>query len=150
MSTKYLDSTGLSYFWGKIKGYFVKDVQINGTSVVTNGVASVPTEVFIATYGATTYADISAALSAGKSVFVNNSGGYLPLVYNGSGRTDGHIFCGVIGDISSSNMLGYACCASNNNWSMRAFTPADSSHTHTKSAITDFFHDHGKQLFIRR
>lgn len=82
-------------------------------------------DIFVATYGSTTYADISSAIDAGKSIWVNNQGGYLPLVYDGRNRQDGHIFCGVIGDMGSTNMLGYGCCASNNNWSMRAFTPQE-------------------------
>ena len=69
MAQKYLDSTGLTYLWGKLKDYFqvklvsgtniktinntsllgsgsinvVTDVQINGTSIVANGVANIPT-----------------------------------------------------------------------------------------------------------
>ena len=82
-------------------------------------------DIFVAAYGSTTYADISSAIDSGKSVWVNNMGGYLPLVYDGRNRQDGHIFCGVIGDMGSTNMLGYGCCASNNSWSMRAFTPQE-------------------------
>ena len=54
----------------------ITDVQVNGTSVVSNKIASVtiPTEIFWCTYGTTTYAEITQALSDGKlpAVFYNS------------------------------------------------------------------------------
>ena len=34
MATKYLDSTGLTYFWGKLKGYFQVKL-VSGTNIKT-------------------------------------------------------------------------------------------------------------------
>lgn len=45
MSVNYLDQTGLSYLWQKIKAKLsgkIDDVKINNTSVVSNGVANIP------------------------------------------------------------------------------------------------------------
>ena len=39
---KVTDPNNLSYFLGKIKAYFVHDVQVDGTSITSSGVASVP------------------------------------------------------------------------------------------------------------
>lgn len=39
---KFLDDTGLGTLWAKIKATFVKDVKIDGTSVVSSGTASIP------------------------------------------------------------------------------------------------------------
>ena len=125
------NSGGAAYQWSNsssslqpllVSGTNIKT--INNTSLLGSGNISI-NQIFVAAYGTTTFADISSAIDAGKSVWVNNMGGYLPLVYDGRNRQDGHIFCGVIGDMSSTNMLGFGCCASNNNWSMRAFTPQE-------------------------
>lgn len=40
--SKFLDKTGLDTLWAKIKSTFVKDVKIDGTSVVSSGTASIP------------------------------------------------------------------------------------------------------------
>lgn len=46
----------------------VQDVTVGGTSVVSNGTAVIPQEVFWATYGTTTATEIDAAVAAGKEV----------------------------------------------------------------------------------
>ena len=51
----------------------VQDVTVGGTSVVSNGTAVIPQEVFWATYGTTTAAEIDAAVAAGKLVMCNYS-----------------------------------------------------------------------------
>lgn len=38
----YLDENGLAHYHEELEGIFVKDVQVNGTSVVSDGVANVP------------------------------------------------------------------------------------------------------------
>lgn len=52
----------------------VSDVQVDGVSVVTEGVAEVPSEVFLATYGTTTSAEIETAYQANKVIAVVYSG----------------------------------------------------------------------------
>lgn len=52
----------------------ITDVQINGTSVVTDGVANVPQELFTVVYGSTTFNEITDAINAGKLPVCMNNG----------------------------------------------------------------------------
>ncbi len=49
-------------------GGMVQDVQVDGVSVVSGGVANIAKEVFVATYGVTTYQEVVNALAANKVV----------------------------------------------------------------------------------
>lgn len=61
------------------------DVQYDGTSVVSNGIASIPKELFICTQNTTTYAEISAAITAGKiPIVVDTSSGTFIAYYQTS------------------------------------------------------------------
>lgn len=55
----------------------VVSAKVDGTTVTTNASGELvsPTEVFIATYGTTTYAEIDAAYTAGKAIFLKRTGG---------------------------------------------------------------------------
>lgn len=66
MAQKYLDSNGLAYFWQKIKAY--GNAHWGGGSSVE--------EIFIATFGETTYQEVADALDAGKIVFAVKSNSY--------------------------------------------------------------------------
>lgn len=106
-------------------------ITLTGSGGTTSSV-TIPDEAFIATYGTTTYTEISNALTDGKIVFVKRNGGYLPLVRDGSGYVDGHVFSGVVGTLNnlSDTQLVYAFCNSQDTWSMQTFTPAERIHTH--------------------
>lgn len=103
----YLDNTGLSYFWGKIKAALnlKQDALVSGTNIKTvnntsllgNGnidISGGGGDVFIAEYGVSTYAEILEAYEDGKAVFCKKvtSSSYqntkvvtiLPLAYIGS------------------------------------------------------------------
>lgn len=80
---KYLDKDGLTYFWGKIKSYVasavkVTDVEVNGTSVVSSGTASVtvPITSAVATgAGAVDLLDVTTSTGATRSLVGVNSNG---------------------------------------------------------------------------
>lgn len=56
----------------------VQDVTVGGTSVVSNGTAVIPQEVFVATYGTTTATEIEAAITANKAIIcIYNGNGYV-------------------------------------------------------------------------
>lgn len=52
----------------------ITDVQINGASVVTDGVANVPQELFTVVYNSTTFSEITDAVNAGKLPVCMNNG----------------------------------------------------------------------------
>lgn len=52
----------------------VSDVQVNGTSVVADGVANVPQELFTVVYNSTTFSEIANAVNAGKLPVCMNNG----------------------------------------------------------------------------
>lgn len=90
---KYLKGDGT---WATVSSGSSTDVQINGTSITSGGVANIVTnsaydassnkiatmsdlpadEVFIATYGTTTFAEITNALSQGKAIICKNNNDY--------------------------------------------------------------------------
>ena len=83
MSKKYLDSTGLSYFWGKLKSYFQKKLvsgtnikTINGQSVLGSGNITVSgggvEEIFFAEYGETTYQEVEEVYIDGRVIIMKN------------------------------------------------------------------------------
>lgn len=78
----YLDNTGLSHFWGKIKAALnlKQDALVSGTNIKTINNTSLlgsgnidisggSDVLFVAEYGTTTYAEIGAALNANKLLF---------------------------------------------------------------------------------
>lgn len=78
----YLDNTGLSHFWGKIKAALnlKQDALVSGTNIKTINNTSLlgsgnidisggSDVLFVAEYGTTTYAQITAALNANKLLF---------------------------------------------------------------------------------
>jgi len=78
----YLDNTGLSHFWGKIKASLnlKQDALVSGTNIKTINNTSLlgsgnidisggSDVLFVAEYGTTTYAEIGAALNANKLLF---------------------------------------------------------------------------------
>lgn len=90
---KYLKGDGT---WASVSSGSSTDVQINGTSITSGGVANIITntaynassnkiatmsdlpdsEIFIATYGTTTFAEITGALSQNKAIICKNSNNY--------------------------------------------------------------------------
>ena len=78
----YLDNTGLSHFWGKIKAALnlKQDALVSGTNIKTINNTSLlgsgnidisggSDVLFVAEYGTTTYAEITTALNANKLLF---------------------------------------------------------------------------------
>lgn len=105
MTTKYLDSSGLSYFWGKVKSFFVK-----GNGKVFTGTCSTAAAT---TEKAVTCSDFTAAdLVAGTIITVKfdntNSGAIasLTLNVNGTGAMPiKYIYNGGLSDIPAKNYL---------------------------------------------
>ena len=94
--SKYLDDSGLSYFWGKLKTKLAakQDTLVSGTNIKTvnnesllgSGNISISggtSNIFIAIYGSTTYAEVLAAWRASKDiiVFYSNSSQYAAPFY---------------------------------------------------------------------
>lgn len=59
MAYKYLDETGLAYFWGKLKGYFQEKLvsgtnikTVHGTSILGSGNINTPQPIFVNTWTA--------------------------------------------------------------------------------------------------
>lgn len=77
MAKKYLDDSGLLYFWGKLKNAFAPSSHTHTQSEITD--LDVSDEVFIATYNSTTYADVLAAYNAGQAVFCKYGDYFVPL-----------------------------------------------------------------------
>ena len=104
---------------------------------------TIPAGSFIATYGTTTYAEITAAVNAGKSVFCVRNDGFLPLL--AVGTSGGHEFSGVFGNVNNPSdvQLVYAYCSSADVWSAESYHPSLYGHTHSKSDVIDFSHTHG-------
>lgn len=101
---KYLKGDGT---WAGVSSGSSTDVQINGTSITNQGVANIvtntaynsssnkiatmsdlPNEVFIATYGTTTYTEITNALSQNKAIICKDSTSY----YNYTGTSNNKYF----------------------------------------------------------
>ena len=75
MATKYLDFSGLSYFWRKLKAYFqpmlssgVNIKTINNTSLLGSGNIDIQDDTFFVVYGVSEYAEIYDAYFSGQSV----------------------------------------------------------------------------------
>ena len=100
------------------------DVQINGTSITSNNVANIitnsaynsssnkiatmsdiPEEIFIATYGTTTFSDILTAYNSGKSIFCK---------YNYSATNVFYLYLSEVGKDSSNNIIGFVFDGTNN------------------------------------
>ena len=119
----------------------VSDVKVNNVSVVTAGVANIDltgyqtllvsgtsiktvnnisllgsgnidtTEIFVATYGTTTYADITSAINAGKAVFCKRSGS--PQLYTLAFTSSASYSFNYLGG----DFINKATCSSSSVWS---------------------------------
>lgn len=103
----------------------------NGTPVDLALYSDIPSsEVFIATYGTTTYSDISTALTAGKFIYakrtVSGIDSYAPLIYFDSSEA---IF-GAIGNVSA---ISRYKVSSSDVWSATPMTPADNTLSNVSS-----------------
>lgn len=144
---KYLKGDGT---WASVSGGSSTDVQINGTSITNQGVANIVTnsaydadsnkiatmsdlpesEIFIATYGTTTYTEITTALSQGKAVFCIKGNNYYSYFsaenssyYFSYGTGGGYIFQV---SVSSSNTWGSTS---------KRLQDASTAVTHTASTV---------------
>ena len=80
-------------------------------------------DIFIATYGTTTNAEIEAALDAGKAVFLHASGNFAAVPFTRKAGPDTHIFTIATGNVQ---VTQYKC--QNNNWSSTKLSTHASTH----------------------
>ena len=80
-------------------------------------------DIFIATYGTTTNAEIEAALDAGKAVFLHASGNFTAVPFTKKVGTYIHIFTIATGNVQ---VTQYKC--QNNNWSSTQLSTHASTH----------------------
>lgn len=80
MTTKYLDSSGLSYFWGKLKAYFqpmlssgVNIKTVNNTSLLGSGDLTILPQLVTLSYGNSTWQDFINAYNANCLVYCRAS-----------------------------------------------------------------------------
>lgn len=107
------DSTSVAYIKNKptIPIIPVQDVTVGGTSVVSNGTAVIPQEVFWATYGTTTAAEIDAAVAAGKLVACYYNKQFY--ILSKSGDNEAYYY---FGNILGSSFAWLRLQVSNNSW----------------------------------
>lgn len=78
MAKKYLDDTGMSYFWGKLKAYFQEKLvsgtnikTINNTSVLGSGNIALPTKIAISSGASEQSLTTSLAIVQNSSTTIN-------------------------------------------------------------------------------
>lgn len=110
---RFLDETGLAHLWSKIKTYVNGKIPTKVSQLANDSgfITTVPEELFIATYGSTTYAEIQSAVNSGKVILLDYGGTHrLQLTYTSAEQFN------FAGFVDASNTLFNAVCKSTNEW----------------------------------